>query len=77
MIQKLLLNTRIIWKISIKILKNTIQIRNGKFYFDEKNFYFDEMIADMDNNEKLNKIVNELFVRGRKLNIFIVLIKHK
>ena len=40
-------------------------------------FVFDEMIADMDNNEKLNKILNELFVRGRKLNIFIVLIKHK
>ena len=30
------------------------------------------MIADMSNNEKLNKIVNELFIRGRKLNISIV-----
>ena len=31
---------------------------------------FDDMIADMYNNEKLNKIVNELFIRQRKLNIF-------
>ena len=32
------------------------------------------MIADMLNNEKLNKIVNELFIRGRKLNISFVFI---
>ena len=35
---------------------------------------FDEMIADMINNNKLNPIVTELFIRGRKLNISIVLI---
>ena len=28
---------------------------------------FDDMIADMINNKKLNPIVNELFIRGRKL----------
>ena len=28
----------------------------------------------MDSNEKLNKIVNELFIRGRKLNISPVFI---
>ena len=33
---------------------------------------FDEMIADMINNKKLNPIVTELFIRGRKLNISIV-----
>ena len=27
----------------------------------------------MRNNEKLNKIVNELFIRGRKLNISFIL----
>ena len=27
---------------------------------------FDDMIADMINNKKLNSIVTELFVRGRK-----------
>ena len=32
------------------------------------------MIADMINNNKLNPIVTELFIRGRKLNISIVFI---
>ena len=31
---------------------------------------FDDMIADMLSNKKLNPIVTELFIRGRKLNIF-------
>ena len=35
---------------------------------------FDDMIADMINNKKLNSIVTKLFIRGRKLNISIVLI---
>ena len=35
---------------------------------------FDDMIADMINNNKLNPIVIELFIRGRKLNISIVLL---
>ena len=30
------------------------------------------MIADMINNNRLNSIVTELFIRGRKLNISIV-----
>ena len=30
---------------------------------------FDDMIADMTNNKKLNSIVTELFIRCRKLNI--------
>ena len=34
---------------------------------------FDDMIADMINN-KLNPIVTELFIRGRKINISIVFI---
>ena len=34
----------------------------------------DDTIADMHNNEKLNKIVNELFIRGRKLNTNLVFI---
>ena len=32
---------------------------------------FDDMIADMINNKKLNPVVTELFIRGRKLNISI------
>ena len=35
---------------------------------------FDNMIADMLNNKKLNPIVIELFIRGRKLNISFVFI---
>ena len=33
---------------------------------------FDDMIADMINNKKLDPIVTELFIRGRKLDISIV-----
>ena len=35
---------------------------------------FDDMIADMIKNNKLNPIVTKLFIRGRKLNISIVFI---
>ena len=35
---------------------------------------FDDMIADMINNKKLNSIITELFIRGRRLNISIVFI---
>ena len=35
---------------------------------------FDDMIADMINKNKLNPVVTELFIRGRKLNISIVFI---
>ena len=33
---------------------------------------FDDMIADMESNKKLSPIVNELFLRGRKLNALLV-----
>ena len=36
---------------------------------------FDDMIADMINNKKLNSIVTELFIRGRKLNISLVFVR--
>ena len=29
------------------------------------------MIADVNNNKKLNRIVTEIFIRGRKVNIFL------
>ena len=35
---------------------------------------FDDMIADVINNKKLNSIVTELFIRCRKLNISLVFI---
>ena len=36
---------------------------------------FDDMITDMLSNKKLNPIVTELFIRGRKGNISFVFIK--
>ena len=32
---------------------------------------FDNMIAGMINNKKSNSIVTKLFIRGRKINIFL------
>ena len=51
-------------------------------YIDEYNadkerktlIVFDDTIADMINNKKLNSVVTELFTRGRKLNISLVFI---
>ena len=35
---------------------------------------FDDMIADLINNKKLNSVVTELFISGRKLDVSLVLI---
>ena len=35
---------------------------------------FDDMIADMINNKKINPVITELFIRSRKLNISFVFI---
>ena len=35
---------------------------------------FDDMIADVIKNKKLNSVVTKLFIRGRKLNISLVFI---
>ena len=35
---------------------------------------FDDMIADMINNKRLNPLVTELFIRGRRIGISIVFI---
>ena len=37
---------------------------------------FDNMIVDMLTNKKLNRIVTESFIRGRKLNIFFFLLRN-
>ena len=58
-----------ICKMSKKILEITIQYKKRKILI-----VFDDMIADMISNNKLNPIVTELFIRGRKLNISIVFI---
>ena len=52
--------------------------KNIKYYNPYKEneilIVFDDMIADMINNKKLNSIVTELFIRGRKCNISLVFI---
>ena len=40
----------------------------------KKLIVFDDMIADMINNKKLNPVVTELFIRGRKLHVSVVFI---
>ena len=41
---------------------------------NKKRIVFDYMIADMIHNKKLDPIVTKLFIRGRKLNIYLVFI---
>ena len=54
------------------VYKNTDEYNPGKKC---KIFIvFDDMIADMNNSKKLNSIVTELFIRGRKFNISLVFI---
>ena len=50
--------------IFIKTLKNKTQVL----------IVFGDVIADMLSNKKLNPVVIELFIRGRKLNISLVFI---
>ena len=52
----------------IKILMITIPIKKLKL------IVFDDMIADMTHNKKLNSIVTESFIRRRKLNMSLVFI---
>ena len=52
-----------------KILMNTVLINKIKILI-----VFDDMIADMIHDKKLNSIVTELFIGGRKLNISLVFI---
>ena len=68
MILKLLLDTRIICKMSMKTSKSKIQEKKQKLLI-----VFDDMITDVISNIKLSLIVTVLFNRGRKLNISLVL----
>ena len=68
MILKILLNTQLICKMFMKILQNTIHVKKKVLVV------FDDRIADIINNKKLNLIETKLFIRGRKNNISIVFI---
>ena len=68
MILKLLLNIQTIWLIFINI-EDYNPNKKRKILM-----IFDDVIADMLSNKKLNPIVTELFIRGTKLNISLVFI---
>ena len=51
----------------IQVVYKNIEEYNPKS--KRKVLAFDDMIADMVDSKKLNPIVTELFIRGRKLNI--------
>ena len=52
--------------------------KNINYYNPDKEnkifIIFDDMIADMIHNKKLNSVATELLIRGRKLNISLVFI---
>ena len=55
------------------VYKNTEEYNLGKKR--KILIFFDDIIAHMINNKKLNPIVTELFIRDRKLKISIVFIR--
>ena len=69
MILKYLLNTQMICMIFTKKIDSYNPDKENKVLI-----VFDDMIADMISNKKLNSIVTELFIRGRKLNISLAFI---
>ena len=64
---KLLLNTQMIRKIFIKTLTNTTQIKNVKYYSFFMIWFLIYSVI-----KKLNPIVTELLIIGKKLNISFV-----
>ena len=66
MIQKRLLSTQMIWMIFITTLKNTIQIKNEKYWLYLMIWLLIRLI--------IKNIVTEIFVIGRKQNIALVFI---
>ena len=68
MIQMHLLSVLIQWMTVIRILMTTIQAEN------ENLNVFDDMIADIMANKKFQAIINEQFIRWRKLNNSLVFI---
>ena len=66
---KAFLKNRMIWMIFIKILKNKIKIKTAKYWLFFMIWLVIRLVI-----KKLNLIVTELFVTGRKLNISLVFI---
>ena len=70
MILIILLNIQMICVIFIKTLKNTTHKKRKIL------IVFDDLVADMLNNKKLDPIITELFIRGRQLNIFFFITQY-
>ena len=64
MIKKLLLSIQMIYIMFTRILIVILDIL----------IVFDDMITDMINNKKLNSVVTEMFIKGRKLKHSLVFI---
>ena len=64
------MNTQIIWIMSMEILKNIFQINNSKY---DKLFLIIWLLTSLV-IKKVNPIVIELFIIGRKLNISFIFI---
>ena len=58
--------------IFVKILKNTIQLKSRKILI-----VFDNIIADTLSNKNLNPVLTELFIRGKKLIFFFLVVVPK
>ena len=61
---------RMIWMIFIKILKNTIQIRNAKHW----SYFMIWLLICLIIKHLINPVVTEIFFGGRKLNISLAFI---
>ena len=70
MITQLLLITQMIWMTFINKIEEYNSNEKPKTLIA-----FDDMITDLLRNKKLNIIVTELCIRGRKLNISLVFIR--
>ena len=68
MVLKLLLNILTIRKMSVKIEDYNLE-KELKVLI-----VFDDMIANMIIDKKLNPVLNGLFIRGRKINISLIFI---
>ena len=68
-LMKFLLNTQIIWMIMYKNIEEYNPDKKRKILI-----VFDNMVADMLTDEKLNLVLTPLFIRGRKLKISLVFI---
>ena len=75
MILKLLLNTQMMWMMFIKTMEDATQIKSEKYLlYLMIYFIIFFIIADILSDKKINPILADLFIRGRELNISLVLI---